>query len=270
MCVNCHIASKLYESIEKNDIYAFEKYLKAPFSELSINIAPWNLGYSSVNVKPQFLLHCAANESQLEMMSSLIDNGAEVNRKDKYSCTALHYILRTMDYKDYRCAELLFDNGFIISENDGNDYSYSLTTQRPYYDDGIFDEKLSSNSLKTYKLIVSKMAKHTREMKAEELCNAVTNNNYLIVEYMLDNYDEIDINEKIDENGNTVIGYLDVGNCDEQTIKIAELLIEEGADPQIENDDGKTILDEMREELSKEELSSRYLAMLYNVISSNL
>lgn len=270
MCVNCYIAAKLYEAIEKNDVYAFEKHMEMPLCEPSINIATLGVENDVADVKPQFLLHCAANESQPKMMSSLIENGADVNRKDKYSCTALHYILRTMDYNDYMCAKILFDNGFTISENEGNDYSYSLTTQRPYYDDEIFDENLSGNSLKIYKLIVSNMSKHTKEMKMEELCNAVSNNNYLIIEYILDNYNEININERITENGDTVIGCLDIGNCDEQTIRVAELLIEKGANTLIENDAGETILDKIEEEMSNEELSSRYLAILYNAMSPNM
>ena len=265
MCVNCHIASKLYEAIEKNDIYAFERYLESPLLQLSINITPWGLASDSVDVKPQFLLHCAAYESQPEMMSSLIENGADVNRRDKYSCTALHYILRTMDNNDYICAKILFDNGFTISENNGEEYSYTASLQRPYYDDGLYDEKLSVDSLKTYKLIVSNMNNHTQEMKMEELCNAVSNNNFLIVKYMLDNYNEININERITENGWTIVGCLNIGDCDDQTIKIAELLIEKGADPHIENDAGETILDEIKGEPFSEEL-----VMLKSVLSSNI
>lgn len=254
---------QLREAIMDEDISRVSEIIDRPFSKLAVNTScksilrslfPSDSGDSYLNGEfaPSFPLQWAASKSQPETIELLLDAGADINRKTEYTETALGCVFgEDMRDTNLECVKILIDNGAKVNAADGN-YLTDAASLFPYveadkvdYSEWTFDKKLAKDSVEIYKIIERNIVGELEENEAEnDLYDAVCSNNYLMVKYLLSSNKPIDLNRRDDfSDGRTVLFCLGITVCDEETVKIAELLIEEGADKSIKNDEGKTAYD---------------------------
>lgn len=238
------MSGKLCQAIEEHDEAEVEKLVNMPFSNKFIN-APTHVELGSdCQERPVLPIQYAASEGLPQILKLLMDNGADVNKHTKYTSAALGYILdEEMSYSDLECVRLLVNGG---ADLDGHEYSEDAAGLEPYSlvldDRYVLDHDLKEDSLEIYKLIIDSGISRSEETVCAELYNAVNSNNYAIVRYILENNKDISLEPvENDDDRQGVLFYLNTGICDEETVKIAELLIEAGADKTLTDDDGDTV-----------------------------
>ena len=62
-------------------------------------------------------------KSSPKLIELLINNGAEINAKDKYNRTALHHAIQLSEFWRFRSSKILLDHGadpFVKSDEDGD------------------------------------------------------------------------------------------------------------------------------------------------------
>lgn len=147
-----------------------------------------------------------------EIAKLLIENGADVNKKDKENNTPLHIAVQN---NSLELVKLLIEKGADVNATDKNGRT-------------LLHIAVENNNLELVKLLIEKgVNKNTMDYFSWTPLITATNNGYLeIVEFLLEKDVLIDI---IDGNGRTALTIAAMCNH----LNIAKLLIEKGADVNI-------------------------------------
>lgn len=221
--------------VKRNNVDGVENIVKMPFSEVFINFPSGEGIIDDTKSQPTLPVQWAAVKSNPYILQMLLNAGADVNKK--FYEPAIEILLKdeTVDANEYECIKILIEYNANLYDNEGYPYSIYAAGQCPYDGSNKYSNVLSTEILKIYKAIIKAYDKRMTQDIQEELIAAVRANNYLIVEYILCSNNDININYR-DRNGNTALSYLEQYNaCDDITLKIKEILINNGAESGVES-----------------------------------
>jgi len=187
---------------------------------------------ADINQKNDFgktpLMYASAR-GHLEIVELLLKNKADINKKNSKDMTALMYA----SLHEYpKIVKLLIEKGASINNKDNNKFNAFMLANKNTHSSNKADLILIQKSLKGRENLLKKNFK--------ELLEASKNGNLKKVELLLKE-NNVDINEKDsigDSIGNTAL----MEACEYGHLEIVKLLIEKGADVNLDNNFGITAL----------------------------
>jgi len=162
------------------------------------------------------------NEKQM-LIERLIKKGVNINFLDKHGNTPLVYALQS----DLSIYKLLVENGAYIKTNNENDLFLDELIQSKKYD--LLDIICNSDS-----------GFEMKELKFNSYSLLMKNNKYDLLKKIISSTQNININMKNKENGNTLLHEAIYNN---KNTDIIEYLLNYGANKYIKNNDGKNAKD---------------------------
>uniref|UniRef100_A0A336N437 CSON006168 protein n=1 Tax=Culicoides sonorensis TaxID=179676 RepID=A0A336N437_CULSO len=180
-------------------------------------------------------LHDAISRSNLEIVKYLIDRGADVNAKDSNERTALHEVAK---HSNLEIVKYFIDHGADVHAKDSNKRT-------------ALHEVAKHSNLEIVKYFIDHGADHCMNLllaqilKLTALHESIISSNLEIVKYLIDHGAEVNAKDKDD---NTVLHSCFEGMFLDEDIFI--LLIQQGANINLENNQGFTPLDIAKQELS--------------------
>ena len=221
---------ELINAIENNDYILFEELLK---QGKNLDSRPYVFDNDRVNMPP---LHFACKEGKYDFVVKLVEAGANINNTDVWDeHTPLMVALSQNNESRMLIAEYLINKGadVTIIKNNYSALDYSFTYN-------VVDYKESAEVLdfQLAKLLLNKGLSITDVRLGNVIFNAAKNNNKLMVEYLIK---ELNVNIDIIDStyGNTALIWAVQNNC----YNVVKYLLNNGANLDIKNNNGKTALD---------------------------
>lgn len=223
---NYNYSQNVIAAIESDDYEEFQKLLD---KDKNLNSRPYWLGIDRVNMPP---LIYAITKDKTEYVVKLVEEGADVNNTDHpYDETPLMFALKHTE--DFKIPRYLIDNGADIHiEVHGEtalNYVFSFR--------GINSE-IDEKEEFEFAMYLIDMGAEIETDTWHVIYDAVRMNNLLMVEYLVKSRN-VDINIKDNAYGNTpLLWAVTLGSYD-----VTKWLIENGADLNVLNNEGKSAYD---------------------------
>ncbi len=259
--VYCHqISSDLYIAIKNHDDTNIEKLLDKPFYNVNV---PRNM-WQDLFLRPGTPFQAACMHGTCDEIEQLLIHGAWVNLRIPGSDTPLCCVISGDIDKRADAVDLLIRHNANYDKLSLNgEHPLYLAASASVYD---FDEETytlkynelnSEENLRLYKAIYKCALNKDPILEStgeNTLMCAARNDNIDIVEWILENT-EVDVNKK-DKDGRTALflEYIDAesNQSAEPGREIIALLLKNGADPTIRDDEGKTAYDYVKEQGASE------------------
>ncbi|MEM7758931.1 MAG: ankyrin repeat domain-containing protein, partial [Cyanobacteria bacterium P01_A01_bin.40] len=207
------IANFLFCTLENQKIET--KYLQKVFNKISNNsIKESDITYDYLR-RNQSLIHAAIIEQRYEIISSLIDIGADVNYEVRYTHTP---IFRAISHGRLDIAQLLIDNGANINIEDNT--GEHLVFYALYY-----------GSIESVRLLIENNAYvDVKNKRGDTLLILAINGNHIeLAKSLIANGANVNLKR---ESGETPLFHA----IDQNKLELVKLLIDNGANPNLKND----------------------------------
>lgn len=231
-CTPSHYyAQALIKAIKEDNEAYFDELLKMP---LSLDTQPYLWGLDRVNLPP---LNCACYEGKYEYVVKLVEAGADINNANDNNRTPLMLALASYEDNRFDIARYLIDHGadvtievrpygtaldYVFSSNSGENYSRQVEEDEYNFARFLMDCGADIENVSIGHFIIE----------------AARGNNALMVDYLIKEKN-VDIDFIGNSRGYTSLMWAVYFNCH----NVIEYLIENGADLEIVNEDGKTARD---------------------------
>ena len=195
------------------------------------------IGTDIKNFNGATLLHLAASKTNLDAAKLLIKFGADINEKDNYGMTALHYVFSKLSFHDKISSELsndIYKITCLLLENGADAKIRAQTSigQTPLYYAGYY------NLASTAEFLIKSGAEvNTKDADGETpLHRAAISNSVETARIIILNGGEINA---IDNAGQTPLHFSVKNGC----VEMVELLLNHGCIRDIKNNDGMKAAD---------------------------
>lgn len=250
---------KLLDAIKDHDNQKVERILKWNWFDLDKQSGhfpwAWLSGFDEHNSP----LELACREGNNQVAKMLIDKGADVSIQHEGSYSLLYLTMTYTELDDYELIKILIEHGAEPKGAPKNDYKSSLETCANMScgdktnADGIlhYNQNKAIMIFDIYRYLQKSINKEdnvfVQDTGITPLHSAVGSQNLVLIEYLIDE-GEYHVNDR-DKDGQTSIFFLlyaieENGRYDKKWKRqTLDLLIRYGADPTIEDNQGKTVYD---------------------------
>ena len=195
-------------------------------------------------------------DNKNDLSEMLIKNGADVNKIDENRFTPLTLCIYKYDKNDL--SEMLIKNGADVNQID--DYKFTPLTSAINYDKNL-----------SFKMLIEKGA-DVNQIDGKEnipLIYAIRNNNIEIFTMLINNKKiNLDIQDKDYYGRNALIHIIDYGYIEDNDIKMFKMLVDKGANVNLQDNQGNTVLLKLVKNLIEMNYPWKYSYYLnfYNII----
>lgn len=237
---------QLFYAIENNDLHMLKRAIScgADVNKPRYPVDSWWLAEFSDNPTP---LMQACKTGNIEIMQFLLECGADINKQDPWTVlTALEKVLVGNNGRRFELALFLVDHGADIHVSNS---SYSLVERSLIIFEDEDSKKTIDQGFELFQyLLINGASIEPRNGNHNILTFAARRGNIQAVEYMID-MDVFSINDQ-DADGKTAL----IAAVEKGRYELAELLIKMGADPEINDNEGKSAIDYASEKKDSEML----------------